>query len=224
MRIFAHNPALWFAMLGLLATATTGMAAQEKPRPVRLPPSDSAQLSRIVCGTELNAPENKIMAWMERGGRAGRPPMGPGGPNKPPANSPELQADIECKPHQANDKFAVYHTAHCVRAADWQCGRRATLIRTTLEQKPLTINTNGYQAEIAVSLVNRLAAYRTQKGDPVLKPETTQCALIKGPDKDSLDVNCEGRVFRLSYWCPKSSCPRIFAIDGYLVPADVGGL
>lgn len=211
MFTFARNfPAQLTVTLLLLATVIPSMAASEKPRPIRLPRSEVMQLAGIVCGTELEASENRITAWMEQ--------------SSPPNRPPSVHAEVECKPHQVTDAYAVYHAANCVRAADWQCGRRATRLRATFEQQPMTIHTNGYKPETAYSLVSIIAAYRTQKGDPVLGPKTAQCSLAKGSSKELLDVTCDGKIYRLSYWCPKSSCPRLFSIDGYFVPADAGGL
>lgn len=234
MFTFLRNiPAKLTVMLMLLATGVSGMVAPDKPRPIRLPHNDVTQLSGIVCGSELQAPENKITAWMERNTPPNRPPNNalsvppgktPGNPADNSRNPPSVHADVECKPHQVNDKFAAYHAANCVRAADWQCGRRATRLRAMFDQRPLIIHTNGYKPETAYSLVSIIAAYRTQKGDPVLGANTAQCSLAKGSSKELLDVTCDGKIYRLSYWCPKSSCPRLFSIDGYFVPADAGGL
>lgn len=198
--------------------------------------------------TRHNVSEDRISAWQERpqanpamanpaianqgmggpgmgGERANNAPPRAGEPASPPTDdNPKLRAVVDCKPHRELTQYSLSYSAQCERRDRWICGRSELRLRTVINDHPVTIHSNGYNADLAHDLVRRIFAYRTHKGGPAIHPETAMCALTKGPEKDMLDVVCDGHVVRLSYWCPQSSCPRVFSIDGFFIPANAAGL
>ncbi len=224
-RQLRHFVPRWI-IITLVLSARTGIAADApQPGPYRLQSTDLAELANLVCKTRHDVPEDRITAWWEAAPPFGNGPVGapPGAPPRPPVRN-SLRASVECKPHEVTPQFAKFYTANCVRTTGWQCARSEVLLRADIANHPVTIRTNGYNAELAHDLVTRVFAYRTHKGDPAFNPDTAHCSLGRSREKDMLDINCDGHVVRLSYWCPQSNCPRVFSIDGFFVPANAAGL
>lgn len=197
-------------LLFLCAAMPDSMAAADKPAVPktyahRLSNKEVTELSELVCRRH-GVTHDEINAWT----------------NNPKDKNPH--AAVICEPHATMADYAISYRAECRRENQWQCGRSETWLRTTLDSRPVDIATNGYKHDLAYSLVSKIARYRNIKGDLVFEPNTKQCSLSKGPSKELLDITCDGKLFRLSYWCPNSSCPRMFSINGYFVPADGGGL
>lgn len=199
------------AVLSLCIIISIPVVAADKPAtstktyPRRLSNKELNELSELVC-RKYDTSHDKINGWTDK----------PGDKN--------LQAAVSCQPHTTTERYAIFRAAVCQRGEKWQCTRSETWLRTTVDNKSLEIDTNGYQPEIAYTLVSKIAKYRNIKGDLVFEHDTKQCSLSKGPSKELLDITCDGKLFRLSYWCPQSSCPRVFSINGYFVPANGGGL
>jgi hypothetical protein len=213
-------------LLAVLVVSTC-LAAPELPRPYRLPRHDLAELANLVCTTRHAVPEDRIAAWLT----PSAPHQGPfkgqtdsRANNQPNDRRGNLRATVDCKPHQVTEQFAVFFAAECERTTSWQCGRSEVRVRVDVDQHPLVIHANGYKPELIYSLISKIVNFRTRNGDPVITGSTRQCSLIGGPSRDLLDLTCDEQLIRLSYWCPQSSCPRIFSIGGYFVPADAGGL
>ncbi len=190
-----------------MAALAADALAPTKTYAYRLSNKDIAELADAVCDARHGVKHDNINAWSDK-----------------PKDVKNVQATVSCQPHATTEHYAVYYRADCRREEKWACKPSETRLHTTLNSRQIDIVTNGYKPEIAYSLVSKIAAHRNFKGEWVFERNTRECALSKGPSKELLDVTCDGKLFRLSYWCPQSSCPRIFSINGYFVPADSGGL
>jgi len=206
--IIIKSVALPALTLSLIAVNAVG-APRPPPgtSPYRLSRIDITQLTQTVCATESSSRNNVITAWKTSRG-----------------NSDSAHAFVECSAHRTYTEFEAYHAAHCERTEQWRCGRGETRIHNPQVARRIDIGLGGYNPDIAYQLVNKIAAYRTKKGDAVIDTEDVRCDLAKGPSKELIEVTCKDRVVRISYWCPQSTCPRIFSVNGYFVPADAGGL
>lgn len=194
-------------LISIAALAADAPTASKKTYAHHLSKQDITELADIVCRARHGVNHDKVNAWTEK-----------------PRDVKNAQATVVCQPHAVTDNYAVYYKADCRHGEKWECKASETRLHAKLDTQRIDIDIRGYQPEIAYSLIRRLDKYRLPKGDPVLTADTAQCALGKGPSKELLDITCDKKLIRLSYWCPQSSCPRIFWISGYFVPADVGGL
>lgn len=197
-------PLLVFTSIAALAANTP---ASPNTYTQRLPKKDIAELADAVCGARHGIKHDKINTWADR-----------------PKGAKNIHATVTCQPHTTMEHYTVYYQADCRHGEKWECKASETRLHAELDTRQIDIDIRGYQPELAYSLISRIDKYRLPEGDPVLDADTAQCALGKGPAKELLDITCDGKLIRLSYWCPQSSCPRIFWISGYFVPADVGGL
>lgn len=199
-----------FPALVTALTAVNALGALPPPPdmpPYRLSRNDIAELANMACTSEFGSREKVVRAWRApRGDKRG------------------VQAVVECTAHRTYPDFEAYHAAHCERREQWRCGRGETRIRGTQPARRIDIGLGGYNPNIAYELVNKIAAYRTKKGDAVIDTEDIRCDLARDASKEMINVTCKDRAIRISYWCPQSACPRIFSVNGYFVPADSGGL
>jgi hypothetical protein len=220
----SHWLVITLVLLSDMAVAAPQPPLQPPPRPYRLPRADLVELANLVCMSRHGVPEDRIAAWREPAQSRKDQPRSSPDAQPPPPSGAALHASVECKPHETTPQFARFFAAECERTAGWQCARSEVRLRAEIAAHSVTIRTNGYNAELAHDLVTRIFAYHTHKGGPAISPDTAQCSLAKGPEKDMLDVNCDGHIVRLSYWCPQSRCPRVFSIDNYFIPANAAGL
>ncbi len=191
----------------LVVTHSTAALTLAKTYPYRLSKEDQAELSSKVCTTRYGTKESRIDAWTYK-----------------PGDKRNVQASVECTSHRTHSQYELSHVASCERVTTWQCTRGEVRLRGMLDKHKFDIGTGWYNPAVAYDLVSRIAAYRSRKGDAVIDTEDVQCNLAKGPSKELIDIACKDKLVRISYWCPQSSCPRIFSITGYFVPADAGGL
>lgn len=201
---------LTLAALVMMLTAVKALGAPAPPAkmpPYRLSRNDMTVLATTACTARYGVKEHQIKAWQSQRD-----------------NNRSVQAHVECTAHRTYPEFDAYHTANCELTAQWNCDRGETRIRGTAETQKIDIGLGGHDPNVAYQLVNKIAAYRWKTGDAFIDTHDVRCDLTKGPSKELLNVTCKDQKLRISYWCPQSSCPRIFSVNGFFVPADAGGL